>query len=72
MTDRSQLVLNGFLQLSDAEKAEVVREINRYYNGDSSDRATFAQENLKATKRLLGPTGTGSSDGVCSCCLRPL
>jgi len=58
------LVLQGFMNLSEAEKAELIRQINSYNN--SNDKATFRRDIGDKVKSVdLGPLSGG-----CKCCGR--
>ncbi len=58
------LVLQGFLNLSEDQKAELIRQINQYYNTD--DKATFRRDIGGKVKSVdLGPLSGG-----CKCCGR--
>lgn len=58
------LVLQGFLNLSEDEKAELIKQINDYYN--TNDKATFKRDIGDKVKSVdLGPLSGG-----CKCCGR--
>lgn len=58
------LVLQGFLNLSEEQKTDLIREINRYYNTD--DKVTFRRDIGGKVKSVdLGPLSGG-----CKCCGR--
>lgn len=58
------LVLQGFMNLSEMEKAELIRQINNYNN--SNDKATFKRDIGDKVKSVdLGPLSGG-----CKCCGR--
>lgn len=58
------LVLQGFLNLTEDEKAELIKQINSYYNTD--DKATFRRDIGGKVKSVdLGPLSGG-----CKCCGR--
>lgn len=60
MNDKQKLVLKAILELSKAEKAEVVREAQIY------DTRTFSEKNNlnESLNRVLGPT-SGASCPYC-------
>jgi len=58
------LVLHGFLSLTEAQKLELIKQINNY--NDSSDKSTFARDIGGKVKSIdLGPLSSG-----CKCCGR--
>lgn len=58
------LVLQGFLNLTEEQKTELIRQINTYYNTD--DKATFRRDIGGKVKSVdLGPLSGG-----CKCCGR--
>lgn len=58
------LVLQGFLNLSDADKAELIRQLNAYQQ--SQDKASFKRDIGGKVKSVdLGPLSGG-----CKCCGR--
>lgn len=58
------LVLQGFLNLSEADKAELIKQLNDYQR--SNDKASFKREIGGRVKSVdLGPLSGG-----CKCCGR--
>lgn len=58
------LVLQGYLNLSEADKAELIRQLNNY--NSSNDKATFKRDIGGKVKSVdLGPLSSG-----CTCCGR--
>ena len=66
MTKHGDLVVTGFLELSEADRKEVIEVINRYLNQDESAHASFSEwYEKKARGRILaGPV----SPSKCPCC----
>jgi hypothetical protein len=55
MSDNVLLVLQGFLDLTDSEKAELIRQINQY-NNQATDKAVFKKDIGDKVKSVdLGP-----------------
>ena len=58
------LVLQGFLNLTEEQKTELIRQINTYYNTD--DKVSFRRDIGGKVKSVdLGPLSGG-----CKCCGR--
>ena len=65
MTNKQNVVLKGLLELSDSERAEVIREAQNYQSKTFSEKGSL-NETLNKSQRVLGPI-SGSS---CPCCGR--
>ncbi len=66
MTDKTKLVIEGYLNLSREEKEDFVKEINDYINGNHVSQENFSEGVRKSINSIvLGPTG-----GSCPCCGR--
>jgi uncharacterized protein YihD (DUF1040 family) len=66
MTDKTALVVHGFLKLTDSEKKEVIDELKKYYDIDSQKKIEMgAAYRVKRAGVILGPTS-----GTCPCCGR--
>lgn len=66
MNDRTKRVMAGWLRLSEAERAECAREINRVINAPLSQQRSINEELTNTvTKVASGPYGEG-----CICCGR--
>jgi hypothetical protein len=63
MNEKTELVVNGFLALTDTEKAVVYAQIARIQEGRSSLKRLQESEINKALKVVSGPLGGG-----CPCC----
>lgn len=67
MTPKAARVMTGFLALSDAEKQEVVDEINRYVREKPDAIKSIGSIEFEKRARarvLVGPVATGG----CPCC----
>jgi len=66
MTDRTKFVLQGFIQLTNDEKIELVNQINGYYKSNSLGQEHFCESIHKSINSIvLGPLGE-----KCPCCGR--
>lgn len=66
MTDRTKLVLEGFIKLTNAEKEELIRQINDYNKKSSYGQESFKESVQKSLDSIvLGPLGS-----KCPCCGR--
>ncbi len=63
MNENVYKVLNGFVKLSDAEKALIIAEIIKYQNAGYSEKQVIT-ENVRI-KCSLGP-----KNSICTCCGR--
>lgn len=66
MTDKVKVVMNGFAQLNEAEKAELIKEITSYLQSTDFQKGQLNERFFSDVKRVLGPT----SSAICSCCGR--
>jgi hypothetical protein len=65
MNNNVLLVLQGFLNLTDSEKEELVKQINKY--NQTYGKAEFKRDIGDKVKSVhLGPLGSGT----CKCCGR--
>lgn len=61
------LVVNGYLNLSNAQRAEFVNQINEFLEGGSASRDRITKEAINKSQRMdVGPIGSGG----CPCCGR--
>jgi L-asparaginase II len=65
MNERVRLVLNGFIQLSAADKNALIDDLNGYVKANESLQKSIREDVAKGTRVTLGPVGTG-----CPCCGR--
>jgi hypothetical protein len=68
MTSKVAKVLRGFVELTDAERSELIEEINKYQRGDRTLRETIkrnAGDAVKGSTVNFGPV-----PGGCPCCGR--
>lgn len=66
MTDKTKLVVEGYLNLSKEEKDEFAKEVNKYNNGNRVSQENFSESIRKSKNSIvLGPTGES-----CPCCGR--
>ena len=63
MNENVYKVLNGFVKLSDAEKALIIAEIIKYQNAGYSEKQVIT-ENVRI-KCSVGP-----KNSICTCCGR--
>lgn len=66
MTNNVTLVLNGFFKLSEAEKQEVLTEIDNYKRKDYFEKGQMNEDLNQRTRRIMGPI----SSGTCPSCGR--
>ncbi len=62
MTDNTAVVFNGFLNLTNLEKLELITAINEYF--DSNDRETVRA----AADERFGSIDRNSAEFECKCC----
>ena len=66
MTQRPEIVFNGYLTLTASEKTELINAINEYVESDSDKKSlTCKTANAHIVKMDIGPMG-----GSCPCCGR--
>jgi hypothetical protein len=65
MTQKSNLVIGGWLELTDQEKREVLDAINEYYGATFSQRSALHQKSF--SERNLGPV-SALGGSICPCC----
>ncbi|MGA0588852.1 hypothetical protein ACO2Q2_17285 [Dyella sp. KRB-257] len=66
MDNKVAQVLQGFLQLTDAQKAEFQKELQGFSQGGDYTKRVFRESvNASVTKMQTGPHG-----GSCPCCGR--
>lgn len=63
MSKNLEKVLNGFMTLSDKERADFVKKANDFINGDLEVQKSMRLDNKKSAN--LGPLNS-----VCPCCGR--
>jgi len=65
MTNKAQIVLNGWLQLSQAERQEFAAAVAEYNAGTQQKRTVLSESSQRVMKMETGPLGHG-----CPCCGR--
>ncbi len=65
MNVKTKRVFRGFVELSPAERAELVAEMNKYIQG-----GTQLQESLEKSIRSDNTVNFGPAPGGCPCCGR--
>lgn len=66
MKKKVAYVVNGFLELNEEDREELVRAINKYIEGTVTEEAlrrSFPESVLGSTRMTLGPSPNG-----CPCC----
>jgi hypothetical protein len=58
MTDNAVLVLNAFFKLSDADKKEVIIELEIYERKDWFQKGQMNEDFQERTKRIMGPVNS--------------
>ena len=66
MTKKPEIVFNGYLKLTTAERSELVKAINEYVESGTEKQASVMAENFSHVAKMdIGPMG-----GSCPCCGR--
>jgi hypothetical protein len=64
MNDKTKIVMNGFLNLSLAEKTELVKNIGEFFQSKDDHKIKLNEDISITVKRVLGPL----SQLNCTCC----
>lgn len=65
MTKKSEFVFNGWLNLTDSEKKEVLKEIENYIDVSDFSKRLIIEKYKKRADIITGPLGS-----TCPCCGR--
>ena len=70
MSPKVLKVLRGFISLSVAEKSELIAEINKYQQLDTSGRMALDSALNESVRKSLASVNFGPAPGACPCCNR--
>jgi F0F1-type ATP synthase delta subunit len=65
MNKKVEVVVRGFLALTDAERSELITQINKYLNGTSEVKQSIRKSISESLTVNFGP-----APGGCPCCGR--
>ena len=64
MSDKTIVVLNGYLKLTDEERQEFIDAVNNFHKKSYIGRVDFVENVQKSQRMVLGPL----SSTACPCC----
>ena len=70
MSPKVSKELKGFYALSDAEKTELITEINKYQQGDTTRRIALESALNESVRKSQASVNFGPAPGGCPCCGR--
>lgn len=70
MSPKVMKVLRGFHELGDAERAELIAEINKYQQGNTVFRESLKRDLSEQVRKSQASVNFGPAPGGCPCCGR--
>ena len=70
MSPKVAKVLKGFHALSDAERSELITEINKYQQATTSIREALRSDISEQVRKSQASVNFGPAPGGCPCCGR--